>query len=92
MTGVQTCALPILTPATTTILMEAAGQELSGIAGATLNANKQIGGLFGTTIMGILTTNLSHNWNMVIVVAFLVNVIMYIATWLIASRYLYGKE
>ncbi len=31
---------------------------------ATLNANKQIGGLFGTTIMGIITTNLSHDWNM----------------------------
>ena len=82
----------VLTPATTTILMEAAGQELSGIAGATLNANKQIGGLFGTTIMGIVTTNLSHDWNIVIVVAFMINVIMYIATWLIANRYLYGKK
>lgn len=90
--SLMSLGIGVLTPATTTILMEAAGQELSGIAGATLNANKQIGGLFGTTIMGILTTNLSHNWNMVIVVAFLVNVIMYIATWLIASRYLYGKE
>lgn len=90
--SLMSLGIGVLTPATTTILMEAAGQELSGIAGATLNANKQIGGLFGTTIMGILTTNLSHNWNMVIVVSFLVNVIMYIATWLIASRYLYGKE
>ena len=42
--------------------------------------------------MGIVTTNLSHDWNIVIVVAFFVNVIMYIAIWLIASRYLYGKE
>lgn len=90
--SLMSLGIGVLTPATTTILMEAAGQELSGIAGATLNANKQIGGLFGTTIMGIVTTNLSHDWNIVIVVAFLVNVIMYIATWLIASRYLYGKE
>ena len=90
--SLMSLGIGVLTPATTTILMEAAGQELSGIAGATLNANKQIGGLFGTTIMGIITTNLSHDWNMVIIVAFLVNVIMYIATWLIASRYLYGKE
>ena len=65
---------------------------IGGIAGATLNANKQIGGLFGTTIMGIVTTNLSHDWNIVIVVAFMINVIMYIATWLIANRYLYGKK
>ena len=90
--SLMSLGIGVLTPATTTILMEAAGQELSGIAGATLNANKQIGGLFGTTIMGIVTTNLSHDWNIVIVIAFLVNVIMYIATWLIASRYLYGKE
>ena len=42
----------VLTPATTTILMEAAGQELSGIAGATLNANKQIGGLLVQQLWG----------------------------------------
>ena len=90
--SLMSLGIGVLTPATTTILMEAAGQELSGIAGATLNANKQIGGLFGTTIMGIVTTNLSHDWNIVIVVAFMINVIMYIATWLIANRYLYGKK
>ena len=90
--SLMSLGIGVLTPATTTILMEAAGQELSGIASATLNANKQIGGLFGTTIMGIVTTNLSHDWNIVIVVAFMINVIMYIATWLIANRYLYGKK
>ena len=90
--SLMSLGIGVLTPATTTILMEAAGQELSGIAGATLNANKQIGGLFGTTIMGIVTTNLSHDWNIVIVVAFFVNVIMYFATWLISNRYLYGKK
>ena len=89
--SLMSLGIGVLTPATTTILMEAAGQELSGIAGATLNANKQIGGLFGTTIMGIVTTNLSQDWNTVIVVAFFVNVIMYIATWLISKRYLYEK-
>lgn len=90
--ALMSLGIGVLTPATTTLLMEAAGSELSGIAGATLNANKQIGGLFGTTIMGIVTTNLSGNWNMVVIIAFFINILLYVATWLIASRYLYGKK
>lgn len=90
--ALMSLGIGVLTPATTTLLMEAAGQELSGIAGATLNANKQIGGLFGTTIMGIVTTNLSQDWNLVIIVAFLVNVGMYLSTWFVARQYLYEKK
>lgn len=90
--ALMSLGIGVLTPATTTLLMEAAGQELSGIAGATLNANKQIGGLFGTTIMGIVTTNLSQDWNLVIIVAFLVNVGMYFSTWFVARQYLYEKK
>ena len=90
--ALMSLGIGVLTPATTTLLMEVAGSELSGIAGATLNANKQIGGLFGTTIMGIVTTNLSGNWNMVVIIAFFINILLYVATWLMASRYLYGKK
>ncbi len=43
-------------------------------------------------LFSLMSLGIGVLWNIVIVIAFLVNVIMYIATWLIASRYLYGKE
>ena len=42
----------VLTPATTTILMKLL-VKLSGITGATLNANKQIGGLLVQQLWGL---------------------------------------
>ncbi|MDR0300407.1 MAG: MFS transporter [Streptococcaceae bacterium] len=90
--ALMTFGIGILTPATTTLLMEAAGQKFSGIAGATLNANKQIGGLFGTAIMGIVIASLTKNWEMVLVATFSINVVLYVMTWILASRFLKHSE
>lgn len=68
----------ILSPATTTLIMETAGKEFSGIAGATLNANKQIGGLFGTALMTIVLVNFSANWNFVLTITFFINIVIYV--------------
>lgn len=82
----------ILTPATTTLLMESAGQDFSSIAGATLNANKQIGGLFGTAIMSMIITSLSPNWQKVLVMTFLINVVLYLMIWFLARTYLKSER
>lgn len=75
--------LGMLTPATTTILMNSAGKEYSSIAGASLNANKQIGGLIGTTLMGIVISSNGSNWYLILIVAFAVQLLLYIVTALV---------
>lgn len=69
--------LGILTPATTTILMESSGAEYSSIAGAALNTNKQIGGLLGTTVLGIIISSNSSNWQNILIFTFVLQVILY---------------
>lgn len=68
----------VVVPSSTTLLMQASGKQYSSIAGATLNANKQIDGLFGTAIMGMIISNLGSNWNGIIQATFLINVILYV--------------
>lgn len=51
----------ITVPAMTTTVMAVAGKENSNIAGATLNANRQIGALVGVAIMGLIIS-LSNDW------------------------------
>ncbi|WP_260346344.1 MFS transporter [Leuconostoc pseudomesenteroides] len=75
--------LGMLTPATTTILMNSAGKEYSSIAGASLNANKQVGGLIGTTLMGIIISSNGSNWYLILIVAFVIQLLLYILTALV---------
>lgn len=75
--------LGMLTPATTTILMNSAGKEYSSIAGASLNANKQVGGLIGTTLMGIIISSNGSNWYVILIVAFAIQLLLYIVTALV---------
>ncbi|MBS0949718.1 MFS transporter [Weissella minor] len=75
--------LGILTPVTTTILMDSAGKKYSSIAGAALNTNKQIGGLFGTTILGIIIATNQSNWQTILILTFSLQVILYGVTVLI---------
>lgn len=69
--------LGMLTPATTTILMNSAGKEYASIAGASLNANKQIGGLIGTTLMGIIISGNGSNWYLILIVTFTIQLLLY---------------
>lgn len=87
--ALMSLGIGILTPATTTLLMQAAGQKYSGIAAATLNANKQIGGLFGTMLASIIVGKLSQNWDLVISMLFLSNILLYLLIFIVARRYLY---
>lgn len=73
----------MLTPATTTILMNSAGKTYSSIAGAALNVNKQIGGLIGTTLMGIIISIYGSNWYMILILTFSIQLLLYIVTTLI---------
>ncbi|MEJ3734965.1 MFS transporter [Bacillus velezensis] len=51
----------ITVPAMTTVIMQAAGQQHANIAGAALNANRQIGALVGVAVSGVII-HLSATW------------------------------
>lgn len=51
----------ITVPAMTTMIMQAAGQQHANIAGAALNANRQIGALVGVAVSGVII-HLSATW------------------------------
>lgn len=76
--AVMCLGVGLLTPATTTLLMESAGTKLASVAGATLNTNKQLGGLFGTAIVGLVIATVPNEWSKVIMIVFGLNVIMYL--------------
>lgn len=75
--AVMSIGIGVLVPASTTILMITSGNEYASMAGATLNANKQLGGLFGTTIMGVITASLGTQWIGIISWTFGINVLIY---------------
>jgi DHA2 family methylenomycin A resistance protein-like MFS transporter len=85
--AIMSIGIGVVVPASTTLLMQAAGGQYSSIAGATLNANKQIGGLFGTAIMGIIIANLGTNWAMIIQLTFVVNIGLYGLAMLLLKRF-----
>nr|WGD87749.1 MFS transporter [Bacillus subtilis] len=51
----------VTVPAMTTVIMQVAGQRHANIAGAALNANRQIGALVGVAITGVII-HLSATW------------------------------
>lgn len=51
----------VTVPAMTATVMQAAGPSHANIAGATLNANRQIGALVGVAVMGVII-HLSRGW------------------------------
>jgi len=81
--AVLSFGIGMLTPASTTLLMESAGSELSSVAGATLNANKQIGGLFGTAIVSVIVSFLVNQWQLILSVFFIVNLLLYAVAYMI---------
>ena len=79
----------IISPGMTAALVDAAGAEHANVAGAVLNANRQIGTLVGIAAMGVVLGTIS-NWSrgpavcfMVIGIAYLVSAV---GAWLLISR------
>jgi DHA2 family methylenomycin A resistance protein-like MFS transporter len=79
----------IISPGMTAALVDAAGAEHANVAGAVLNANRQIGTLMGIAAMSVVLGTIT-NWNRSAGVSFLVVGIAYLAggigAWLLISR------
>ncbi|ERL65962.1 MFS transporter [Schleiferilactobacillus shenzhenensis] len=84
--AVMSSGIGVVVPASTTLLMAAAGKTHASVAGAALNANKQIGGLFGTAIMGIVIANGGTNWAGIMQWTFLINVVLYLLAMVLIGR------
>ncbi len=90
--AIMSVAIGVVVPASTTLLMEAAGNQYSSIAGATLNANKQIGGLFGTAITGIIISSLTSNWIGIVQTTFMFNVGLYAVAFVLLGYFLLSSR
>lgn len=78
----------IISPAMTAALIDAAGTENANVAGAVLNANRQIGTLVGIAAMAVVLSTVT-DWHHAAAVSFLVIGLTYLgaaacACWLIA--------
>ncbi|PFR34419.1 MFS transporter [Bacillus cereus] len=76
----------VAVPAMTATVMQAAGKEHANIAGATLNANRQVGALVGVAIMGIVLHE-AHSWYNGATIAFLVMSIAYLVASFLTWRF-----
>lgn len=86
--SIMNLGIGVLVPALTTVLMEASGREYSSMAGATLNANKQIGGLFGTAIMGMVISSYGDSWSKIIQITFLINIVLYLVGFILSKKFM----
>lgn len=79
----------IISPGMTAALVDAAGPEHANVAGAVLNANRQIGTLVGVAVMGVVLGTIS-DWNRGPAVSFLIVGIAYlvaaVGAWLLIVR------
>ncbi|GAB6254389.1 MFS transporter [Bacillus cereus] len=76
----------VAVPAMTATVMQAAGKEHANIAGATLNANRQVGALVGVAIMGVVLHE-AHSWYNGATIAFLVMSIAYLVASFLTWRF-----
>ncbi|MDN3263502.1 MFS transporter [Streptomyces sp. CSDS2] len=76
----------VVVPAMTAASMEAAGREHAGLAGATLNANRQVGALVGVAVMGTVTTALDDRYQGA-ALCFLAMGLVYLLSGALAWRY-----
>lgn len=78
-------------PAMTSIIMESSGKTNANIAGATLNASRQIGALVGVAIMG-LVINVKTNWYTIENICFLIMAIAYFIAMCLTYFFLKDKK
>ncbi|TCW47581.1 DHA2 family methylenomycin A resistance protein-like MFS transporter [Bacillus thuringiensis] len=84
--AIANLGIGIAVPAMTATVMQAAGKEHANIAGATLNANRQVGALVGVAIMGIVLHE-AHSWYTGASIAFLVMGIAYLGASFLTWRF-----
>lgn len=77
----------VTVPAMTAIVMQAAGPSHANIAGATLNANRQIGALVGVAVMGVVI-HLSEGWYNSASNTFITMTIAYLTASLLVWRFI----
>jgi DHA2 family methylenomycin A resistance protein-like MFS transporter len=83
--GLANIGAGIISPAMTAVLVDAAGVEQAAVAGSALNANRQLGSLFGIAAMGVIIS-LNHHWYERASVAFSAITIAYLLGALCAWR------
>jgi DHA2 family methylenomycin A resistance protein-like MFS transporter len=83
--GLANVGAGIISPGMTAVLVDAAGIEHAATAGSVLNANRQIGSLFGIAAMGVVIT-MSHDWYSRAATAFAAITIAYFLAALCAWR------
>lgn len=88
--AIMSFGIGMLTPAATTLLMEVGGQKNADMAGAVLNANKQIGGLFGTALSGLILS--MTNWSQILSTTFYLNGFVYLITFVFSFLVLRVKK
>ncbi|PFI78897.1 MFS transporter [Bacillus cereus] len=77
----------VTVPAMTVIVMQAAGPSHANMAGATLNANRQIGALIGVAVMGVVI-HLSEGWYNSASNTFITMTIAYLTASLLVWRFI----
>lgn len=77
----------VTVPAMTAIVMQAAGPSHANMAGATLNANRQIGALVGVAVMGVVI-HLSEGWYNSASNTFITMTIAYLTASLLVWRFI----
>ncbi|ALC54726.1 MFS transporter [Bacillus cereus] len=77
----------VTVPAMTATVMQAAGPSHANMAGATLNANRQIGALVGVAVMGVII-HLSGGWYSSASNTFITMTIAYLAAALLVWRFI----
>lgn len=87
--GIANIGAGIISPGMTAALVDAAGAEHANVAGAVLNANRQIGTLVGIAAMSVVLATIS-DWDRGPAVSFLLIGIAYLAgaagAWLLITR------
>jgi DHA2 family methylenomycin A resistance protein-like MFS transporter len=83
--GLANIGAGVISPAMTAVLVDSAGIEHAATAGSVLNANRQIGSLFGIAAMGVVIS-MNHDWYSRAAVAFTCITIAYSLAALCAWR------
>jgi DHA2 family methylenomycin A resistance protein-like MFS transporter len=87
--GIANIGAGIISPGMTAALVDAAGPEHANVAGAVLNANRQIGTLVGIAVMGVVLSTIS-DWNSGPALCFLLMGVAYLAgaagAWFLITR------
>lgn len=89
--GLANVGAGVISPAMTAVLVDAAGVEHAAVAGSVLNANRQLGSLFGIAAMGVVIS-VNHDWYSRASAAFAAITIAYVLAALSAWRMVWRAQ